>query len=154
GHHWRSRHATRSVTRHFTRAMPMKLDSYWLDTAPAISSACEGPADGHADVAVIGGGFTGLSAALAFARRGARCVVLDAGRIGGGASGRNGCQCNTGVAQDYAALRAQLGVERAQGCYRAYAAAVDTVERLIREEAIDCDYRASGKLKLAAKPHH
>jgi len=132
----------------------MKLDSYWLDTAPAGIQVSEGPVEGHVDVAVIGGGFTGLSAALALGKRGASVVVLDAGRIGGGASGRNGGQCNTGVAQDYAALRAQLGVERAQGCYRAYAAAVDTVERLIRDEQIDCDYLASGKLKLAAKPHH
>jgi glycine/D-amino acid oxidase-like deaminating enzyme len=132
----------------------MKLDSYWLDTAPQTLPTCEGPADGQADVVVIGGGFTGLSAALALSKRGANVAVLDAGRIGGGASGRNGGQCNTGVAQDYAALRAQLGVERAQGCYRAYAAAVETVERLIREEQIDCDYLASGKLKLAAKPHH
>jgi glycine/D-amino acid oxidase-like deaminating enzyme len=132
----------------------MKLDSYWLDTAPAGVYASEGPAQGNFDVAVIGGGFTGLSAALAFGRRGASVAVLDAGRIGGGASGRNGGQCNTGVAQDYAALRQQLGVERAQGCYRAYAAAVDTVERLIREERIECDYLASGKLKLASKPRH
>ncbi|MEM5383345.1 FAD-binding oxidoreductase [Paraburkholderia phymatum] len=132
----------------------MKLDSYWLDTAPAAIAACVGPVEGHVDVAVIGGGFTGLSAALALGKRGATVAVLDAGRVGGGASGRNGGQCNTGVAQDYAALREQLGVERAQACYRAYAAAVDTVERLIREEKIDCDYLASGKLKLAAKPHH
>ncbi|HKT98505.1 MAG TPA: FAD-binding oxidoreductase [Paraburkholderia sp.] len=132
----------------------MKLESYWLDTAPPGLYACEGPVEGSVDVAVIGGGFTGLSAALAFGRRGASVAVLDAGRMGGGASGRNGGQCNTGVAQDYAALREQLGVERAQGCYRAYAAAVDTVERLICEEGIDCDYRASGKLKLASKPHH
>ncbi|WP_321949480.1 FAD-dependent oxidoreductase [Paraburkholderia sp. J10-1] len=132
----------------------MKLDSYWLDTAPGGLLASEGPVEGRVDVAVVGGGFTGLSAALAFGRRGASVAVLDAGRMGGGASGRNGGQCNTGVAQDYAALRAQLGVERAQGCYRAYAAAVDTVERLIREEGIECDYLASGKLKLASKPHH
>ena len=65
----------------------MKLDSYWLDTAPSIISTCEGPADGQADVAVIGGGFTGLSAALALAKRGASVVVLDAGRIGGGDDG-------------------------------------------------------------------
>ncbi|HKR45163.1 MAG TPA: FAD-binding oxidoreductase [Paraburkholderia sp.] len=132
----------------------MKLDSYWLDTAPGGLHESEGPVEGRVDVAVVGGGFTGLSAALAFGRRGASVAVLDAGHMGGGASGRNGGQCNTGVAQDYAALRGQLGVERAQGCYRAYAAAVDTVERLIREEDIDCDYLASGKLKLAAKPHH
>jgi glycine/D-amino acid oxidase-like deaminating enzyme len=132
----------------------MKLDSYWLDTAPACRSVSEGPVEGNVDVAVIGGGFTGLSAALALAKRGASAAVLDAGRMGGGASGRNGGQCNTGVAQDYVALYAQLGAERARGCYRAYASAVETVERLIRDEQIDCDYLASGKLKLAAKPHH
>jgi glycine/D-amino acid oxidase-like deaminating enzyme len=132
----------------------MKLDSYWLDTAPPLLSASEGPVDGQTDVAVIGGGFTGLSAAQALASRGASVTVLDAGRIGGGASGRNGGQVNTGVAQDFAALVGQLGLERARGCYLAYAAAVDTVERLIREEGIDCNYLASGKLKLASKPRH
>ncbi|MCX4163860.1 MULTISPECIES: FAD-binding oxidoreductase [Paraburkholderia] len=132
----------------------MKLDSYWLDTAPPLRSASEGPVDGRADVVVIGGGFTGLSAAEALGRRGASVTVLDAGRIGGGASGRNGGQVNTGVAQDFVALAAQLGIDRARTCYRAYASAVDTVERLIREEQIDCDYVATGKLKLASKPHH
>ncbi len=132
----------------------MKLDSYWLDTSPALTTACAGPVEGRADVAVIGAGFTGLSAALALAKRGASVTVVDAGRIGAGASGRNGGQVNTGVAQDFAALVAQLGVDKARACYRAYAGAVDTVERLIREEQIDCDYLASGKLKLASKPHH
>jgi len=132
----------------------MKLESYWLDTAPPFVTVCEGPVDGLADVVVIGAGFTGLSAALALGRRGASVTVVDAGRVGGGASGRNGGQVNTGVAQDFVALAAQLGIERASACYRAFADAVDTVERLIREEQIDCDYLASGKLKLASKPHH
>ncbi|CAE6732613.1 NAD(P)/FAD-dependent oxidoreductase [Paraburkholderia haematera] len=132
----------------------MKLDSYWLDTAPPLVSACEGPVEGQTDVVVIGGGFTGLSAAQALGKRGASVTVLDAGRIGGGASGRNGGQVNTGVAQDFVALVAQLGVERASACYRAFSDAVDTVERLIREEGIDCNYIATGKLKLASKPHH
>ncbi|HEX7933847.1 MAG TPA: FAD-binding oxidoreductase [Paraburkholderia sp.] len=132
----------------------MKLDSYWLDTAPPCVPACEGPVDGHADVVVIGAGFTGLSAAQALCKRGASVTVVDAGRVGGGASGRNGGQVNTGVAQDFAALAAQLGIERASACYRAYSDAVDTVERLIREERIDCNYTATGKLKLASKPHH
>ncbi|XUW91896.1 FAD-binding oxidoreductase [Burkholderia sp. M6-3] len=132
----------------------MKLESYWLDTAPPFVTACEGPVDGLADVVVIGAGFTGLSAALALGKRGASVTVVDAGRVGGGASGRNGGQVNTGVAQDFVALAAQLGIERASACYRAFADAVDTVERLIREEQIDCDYMATGKLKLASKPHH
>ncbi|CAD6528849.1 Gamma-glutamylputrescine oxidoreductase [Paraburkholderia kirstenboschensis] len=132
----------------------MKLDSYWLDTAPPFVTACEGPVDGLADVVVIGAGFTGLSAAQALGKRGASVTVVDAGRVGGGASGRNGGQVNTGVAQDFVALAAQLGIERASACYRAFADAVDTVERLIREEQIDCNYIATGKLKLASKPHH
>jgi glycine/D-amino acid oxidase-like deaminating enzyme len=132
----------------------MKLESYWLDTAPAASFGDDAAVQGRVDVAVVGGGFTGLSAALALARRGASVALLDAGRIGGGASGRNGGHVNTGVAQDFGALIKQLGRERARRCYLAYASAVDTVERLIREESIDCDYLASGKLKLAAKPHH
>jgi glycine/D-amino acid oxidase-like deaminating enzyme len=132
----------------------MKLESYWLDTAPAASFGNDAAVQGRVDVAVVGGGFTGLSAALALARRGASVALLDAGRIGGGASGRNGGHVNTGVAQDFGALIKQLGRERARRCYLAYASAVDTVERLIREESIDCDYLASGKLKLAAKPQH
>ena len=68
---------------------------------------------------VIGGGFTGLSAALALAKRGTPVTVLEAGRIGGGASGRNGGQCNTGVAQDYA-RSARIGAEHARDFYRAY----------------------------------
>jgi len=80
--------------------------------------------------------------------------VLDAGRIGGGASGRNGGQVNTGVAQDFVALVAQLGVERASACYRAFSDAVDTVERLIREESIDCNFSRCGHLEVACKQSH
>src|SRR3984957_6520095 len=114
----------------------MNLDSYWVHTAPPLLLTRDGPAHGHAAVAVVGGGLTGVSAALALGERGASVAVLDAGRIGGGASGRNGGQVNPGVAQDFAALVAQLGVVKARSCYQAYSAAVDTVERLIREEQI------------------
>lgn len=56
----------------------MKLDSYWTDSAPAFEpEARELPA--QVDVAIVGGGFTGLSAALALARRGASVAVLEAG---------------------------------------------------------------------------
>lgn len=132
----------------------MKLDSYWLDTTPRFAGGYEGPVDGSTDVAIIGGGFTGLSAALALAKRGASVTLLEAGIVGGGASGRNGGHCNTGVAQDYAEVRASMGVEKARECYQAYATAVDTVQRIIREEGIDCDYVHNGKLKLASKPKH
>ena len=132
----------------------MKLESYWLDTAPRFSSGPKGPPHGDADVAVVGAGFTGLSAALALAKKGAKVVVLEAGRVGNAASGRNGGMCNNGFAQDYYALSTQLGRERANMLYRAFDAGVDKVEAIIAEEGIDCDFKRVGKLKLAAKPEH
>lgn len=132
----------------------MKLESYWIDTAPAFAMASEGQVPGRADVVVIGGGFSGLSAAHALAKSGASVVLLEAGLIAGEASGRNGGHCNPGLAHDYAALADRLGEDRARAYWQAYDAAVDTVERLVREESIDCDFHRCGKLKLAAKPEH
>jgi glycine/D-amino acid oxidase-like deaminating enzyme len=132
----------------------MKLESYWLDTAPAFTSGVEGPVSGRADVVVVGGGFTGLSAALALARRGATVTVLEAGRVIGQASGRNGGHCNSGLAHDFATLAGRLGTDTARAFYQAFAAAVDTVETVVKQEDIACDFMRTGKLKLAAKPAH
>jgi len=132
----------------------MKLDSYWTDTAPVFApKPAQLPA--RADVVVVGAGFTGLSAALALARRGASVVVLEAGeRIASEASCRNGGHVNNGLAVDYGAAADQYG--RAQACawYHAFDAAVDSVERLVRDEGIACDFERNGKLKLATKAVH
>ncbi|MCQ4438589.1 hypothetical protein NO135_26630, partial [Clostridioides difficile] len=61
-----------------------------------------------------------MAAALALARRGVAGVVLEAAQSAGEAAGRNGGQCNTGGAQDYASLAARIGVEPARQFYRAY----------------------------------
>lgn len=132
----------------------MKLESYWLDTSQPFSGGTAGPVQGRCDVAVIGGGLTGCSAALALAKKGARVVLLEAGTIGNAASGRNGGMCNNGFAQDYGVLSARLGTDMANRLYRAFDAGVDTVERLVREENIDCSFARVGKIKLAAKPEH
>jgi glycine/D-amino acid oxidase-like deaminating enzyme len=132
----------------------MKLESYWTESTPAFAPpARELPA--KVDLAIVGGGYTGLSAALAFARRGASVVVLEAGsRVAAEASGRNGGHVNNGLAVDYAEVAAKVGIERARGWYHAYDASVDTVERLVRQEAIDCDFERNGKLKMATRPQH
>lgn len=132
----------------------MKLDSYWTDSVPASGEAAPAlPA--QVDVAIVGGGFTGLSAALALARRGARVAVLEAGeRVAAEASGRNGGHVNNGLAVDYAEVAARVGVEQARAWYRAYDDAVDTVARVVRDQAIDCDFLRHGKLKLATRPNH
>jgi glycine/D-amino acid oxidase-like deaminating enzyme len=132
----------------------MKMTSYWLDTAPPFTSASREPPGGDADVVVVGAGFTGLSAALALAKKGAKVVVLEAGRVAGAASGRNGGMCNNGFAQDFHGMAAALGLARAVALYRAFDDAVSTVESIVAEEGIDCQFRRVGKLKLAAKPAH
>src|SRR5689334_6521050 len=132
----------------------MKLASYWLETSPSFSGGAAGPVQGSYDVAVIGGGLTGSSAALALAKKGARVVLLEAETIGNAASGRNGGMCNNGFAQDYGMMSAQLGKDVANRLYRAFDAGVDMVESLVTEEKIDCSFARVGKIKLAARPEH
>ena len=132
----------------------MKLTSYWLDTPEPFRSATAGPVQGSCDVVVIGGGLTGSSTALALAKKGARVVLLEAETIGHAASGRNGGMCNNGFAQDYGTLSAKLGKDVANRLYRAFDAGVDTVERLVAEEKIDCSFARTGKIKLAARREH
>jgi glycine/D-amino acid oxidase-like deaminating enzyme len=132
----------------------MHLGSYWLDTSEPFVGHGLGLPDGTCDVLVVGGGITGSAAALALAKKGARVALCEAGTVGQAASGRNGGMCNNGFAQDYGSLSARIGTELANRLYLAFDAGVDTVERLVREESIDCDFVRRGKLKLAAKPAH
>jgi glycine/D-amino acid oxidase-like deaminating enzyme len=132
----------------------MRFISYWHDTAPPFTTGEAGPVRGEFDVAIIGGGFTGLAAARHLARAGAHVVVLEAEHVGFGASGRNGGHLNNGIAHSFAAARAEFGAERASALYHAYDRAVDVIEEIVAEEGIDCSFRRAGKLKLASKPQH
>ena len=132
----------------------MQFKSYWHDTAPAFASAQDGPVEGKVDVVVIGAGFTGLNAARKLAREGVSVAVLEARHVGFGGSGRNGGHLNNGMAHGYGEAKAQLGAERAKALWQAYDRSIDMIEEVIAEEGIACDFRRSGKLKLASKPGH
>ncbi|MBP0616353.1 FAD-binding oxidoreductase [Jiella sp. KSK16Y-1] len=132
----------------------MEFKSYWHATAPRFSGAAEGAVEGEFDVAVVGGGFTGLSAARTLAKEGARVALLEARHVGYGASGRNGGHLNSGLAHGYLEAKQHLGEERAKALYHALDDSVDTIEQIVAEEGIACDFRRSGKLKLASKPKH
>ncbi|WP_176074447.1 NAD(P)/FAD-dependent oxidoreductase [Brucella intermedia] len=132
----------------------MQFKPYWYDTTPPFTAGEKSSPEGHYDVAIIGGGFTGLSAALHLAKTGSRVAVFETGLVGSGASGRNGGHLNNGLARSFIAAKQHLGAERAKALYKAFDDSVDTIERIVAEENIDCSFRRAGKLKLASKPAH
>ena len=123
----------------------MKEISYWIDTAPALPDRSRKELPGNVDVAIVGGGITGLNAAIRIARKGAAVAVLDQGRFGSGASGRNGGMCNTGVPVGPRAALDRYGLAAARAYHDAYREAVDFVEKLVRDEGIDCDFRRAAQ---------
>ncbi len=127
----------------------MKLVSYWQDTAPPAGDFRGTAVPETVDVAVVGAGLTGLSAALELARNGARVVVLESHRVGWGASSRNAGMATTGPAIGLGQVVKRYGRDAAVDYYLEYDRAIDTVESLADENAIDCDFARHGKLSLA-----
>ncbi|CAN5828218.1 FAD-binding oxidoreductase [soil metagenome] len=112
------------------------------------------PLPGRTDVAIVGGGYTGLSAARTLARNGVAVAVLERHRIGWGASGRNGGFVLPGFQPDPDHLTRRYGVARARALFAASLEAIGCLERLIADESIDCGYMRVGSVTLAARPGH
>lgn len=115
--------------------------SYYVATAKGVPAL--GPLNGDetADVCVIGAGFTGLSAALHLAERGYSVTVIEAERVGWGASGRNGGQLGSGHRKDQRTLEEKLGLEWAHRLWSLAADGLATVKDLIARYEIDCDLK-------------
>lgn len=106
-----------------------------------------------ADVCVIGGGYTGLSAALELREQGFTVVVLEAHRVGAGASGRNGGVFGMGQRKDQDTLESWLGRDDAQKMWRIACDANDLVRDRIKRFNIDCDLK-NGELHAAHKKRY
>lgn len=126
--------------------------SYYLATGNPAPRRAALAGDIDADLAIVGGGCSGLSAALHAARAGLKVVLLEGGRIGWGASGRNGGQIIPGLRQGAVELEGRLGAAGAAATLNLAFEARDLVVGLIDEHAIDCDLRTTGHLLAAVKP--
>ncbi len=133
--------------------MTVAEKNFWLTTVDAPQIPVRDLPQ-SVDVAVIGGGFTGLSAARTLAKGGALVAVLEAENVGWGASCRNGGMVLSGLKLGTAKLVARYGREATKRMYAASLESIDYVEAVVREENINCDFSRCGHLEVACKPKH
>ena len=114
-------------------------DSYYAATATAWPPHPPLKGDVTTDVCVVGAGYTGLSAAIHLAERGYSVTLLEAERVGFGASGRNGGQLGTGQRKDQRTLEEKFGKEWAHRLWSLAEDSVATVKDLIADHNIECD---------------
>ena len=132
---------------------PGYIDTYYsrtLDGAAATYPVLTGTV--QADVCVVGGGFAGLATALGLIERGKSVVILEAHRIGYGASGRNGGFCLRDYARHVDSLIEKVGVEHAKALYAIVADAQGLMRRRIADYNIDCGPNTNGYLNVSWTP--
>src|SRR5271165_957253 len=134
--------------------MPIKEKNYWLETVAEPARGAGGALPEKVDVAIVGGGFCGLSAARVLAQRGVHVVLLEAETLGWGASCRNGGMVLTGMKLPVPTLIARYGRENVQRMYAASLESIDLVEQIVKDEGIDCAFSRCGHLEVACKPSH
>ncbi len=132
----------------------MKQQIFWHTTTQMPDDSNLMPIPAEVDFAVIGGGYTGLSAARTLAQQGAKVVVLEAETIGWGASSRNGGMALTGLKVGMATIINKYGRDLAKTLFQYSLDSVNTVEQIVNEENIDCGFERYGHLLTANKPKH
>lgn len=132
----------------------MKTTPYWTDGLDRPVELRDHPLPSRVDVAIVGGGYTGLNAARVLCQHGARVVVLERETIGWGASSRNGGMLTTGIKAPAEVMVKRYGKDLGRVFWQASLDAIDLVEKVVEEEEIQCFYRRSGHVSLAYKPSH
>jgi gamma-glutamylputrescine oxidase len=127
----------------YTNDKPGQYPASWY--AATANSSLQFPklqGKANADVCIVGAGYTGLSAALHLAERGYKVVLLDAHRVGWGASGRNGGQVGTGLNKDQFELESMFGKTQARALWDLTLESVQLCKDLIQKYQISCDLQA------------
>lgn len=133
----------------------MKTDVFWRDslTYPYdLNTIKEIPAS--MDVAIIGSGYTGLTAARTLLKSGASVVVFEKETIGWGASSRNGGMASPGLKQGIEKIFKKYGADYGREVWQASVDAIDMIEQIVTEENIECDWSRDGHVALAYKASH
>lgn len=133
----------------------MKSDNYWTDDFPRPDDlSVEQHLPDQVDVAIVGGGYTGLSTAREVAKGGAAVAVLERETIGWGASSRNGGMTMPGLKQDMETVLARYGTDTGRALWQASIDAIHLINEIVRDEEIECDWQIDGYGALAFKPSH
>ena len=132
----------------------MKTTPFWTDeyTKPPNLQLSNLPE--KVDVAIVGSGYTGLNAAITFAKTGVNVVVLEQETIGWGASSRNGSFVSPSLKAKWKTIEKNYGREQAISFWKWALDSVNYVSNIIQVESIDCDYQRTGMLGVATKPTH
>jgi glycine/D-amino acid oxidase-like deaminating enzyme len=134
--------------------MPIQEKNFWSTTVDSPAAHVSNELPDAVDVAVVGGGYCGLSAARTLAKRGVRVAVFEAETFGWGASSRNGGMVLTGMKLPVPTLIKRYGREVVRKMYAASLETINCVEQIVREEKIDCKFSRCGHLEVACKQSH
>ena len=126
-------------------------EPYWWEAAP-LAALPQAPVLPVADVAIVGAGYTGLSAAITLARAGRSVQVFDKQRPGEGASTRNGGITSGNIRPSHETMSRRFGQARADAILAEAKAAREDLYRFLAEEQIDCDFKLVGRFMGAATP--
>ena len=133
----------------------MKTTPFWQDDFPRPENLPVAPELSESvDVAIVGGGYTGLSAARTLAKSGASVAVLERETIGWGASSRNGGITGCGLKAGAQTIFKRYGEKYGYEFWQASLDAIDLIKELVTEEGVDCDFHQDGELCVAYKPSH